>query len=242
MKAMIFAAGLGTRLKPFTNFKPKALAEINGVTLLEITIKRLKTFGFDDIIVNVHHYSNQVIDFLKQNNNFGVSITISDETDRLLDTGGGLKKAAHFFNDTKPFLVHNVDIVSNIDLEALYTVHCNSKNCLATLAAKERQSSREFLINAENELCGWRNNNTKELKISKGTESFLKPTSFCGIHVISPEMLPLITETGVFSIVNTYLRLASEHTIKLMPFNDAIWMDLGTPESLHKAECIFKKG
>jgi NDP-sugar pyrophosphorylase family protein len=239
MKAMIFAAGLGRRLRPITDSKPKALAELNGVPLLEITIKRLIYFGFDDIIINVHHFSSLIVDFLRKNNNFGIAITFSDESDLLLDTGGGLKKAARFFNDKKPFLVHNVDVVSNIDLMLLYKSHLGHKS-LATLAVMERESSRQLLVNAQYELCGWKNNKTHELKIARETDNYLKPVSFCGIHVISPELPGLINETGIFSITGLYLRLASNHIIKTLPFNNSIWFDLGTSENLEKA-CLFKK-
>ena len=239
MKAMIFAAGLGTRLKPFTLNKPKALAEINGVTLLEITIKRLIYFGFNEIIINVHHFPQQIIDFLERNNNFNIFITISNESGQLLDTGGGLKKAAHFFNDNKPFLVHNVDIVSNIDLELLYNKHLQN-NSLATLACMERKSSRQFLINNKQELCGWQNSRTNEIKISRENESFIKTTSFCGIQVISSEFLNLITESGMFSMIDVYLRLAKNHIIKTLEFENITWLDLGTPESLVKA-CSLKR-
>ena len=239
MKAMIFAAGLGRRLRPITDSKPKALAELNEVPLLEITIKRLIHFGFDDIIINVHHFSSLIVDFLRKKNNFGISITISDESDLLLDTGGGLKKAAYFFNDNKPFLMHNVDVVSNIDLMVLYKSHLEHKS-YATLAVMECESSRQLLVNAHNELCGWKNNKTHELKIARETDNFLKPVSFCGIQVINPELLRLINESGIFSITDLYLRLASEYIIKTLPFNNAIWFDLGTPENLEKA-CGFKK-
>jgi NDP-sugar pyrophosphorylase family protein len=239
MKAMIFAAGVGNRLKPITNTKPKALAEINGITLLEITIKRLISSGFNDIIINVHHFADQIINFLYENKNFGASVTISDETEQLLDTGGGLKKAAWFFNDGKPFLVHNVDIISNINLNALYQVHCNTPHCIATLAGKERKASREFLINADNELCGWKNIITGEIKIVKNKHLFLKPIAFCGIHIISPEIFGYFNTTNIFSIINTYLHLAAKHTIKLNLFNDDFWMDLGTPANLKKASKLY---
>ena len=240
MKAMIFAAGLGTRLKPFTLSKPKALAEINGVTLLEIAIKRLVFFGFNDIIINIHHFPQQIIDFLERNNNFNTSITISNESAQLLDTGGGLKKAAHFFNDGKPFLVHNVDIVSNIDLELLYNTHLQSYNCLATLACMERKSARQFLVNNNHELCGWQNSNTNEIKISRENEPFLQATSFCGVQVISCDLLNQITESGMFSMIDVYLRLAKTQVIKTFEFKNITWLDLGTPESLTKA-CALKR-
>lgn len=239
MKAMIFAAGLGTRLKPITNTRPKALAEINGVPLLEITIKRLLKFGFSDIVINVHHFSDLVVDFLAKNGNFGANITISDESDLLLDTGGGIKKAASLLKNSGPVLIHNVDIVSNIDLGNLCQSHIES-GAMATLACMERKSSREFLINAQNQLCGWRNNSTGEIKMARESESFLKPIAFTGIHVINPELIDLISEKGVFSIVNVYLRLAREHTILVKTIDKPVWFDLGTPENLQKA-CSLKQ-
>lgn len=235
---MIFAAGLGTRLKPFTISHPKALAEINGVPLIEITIKRLLLHGFTDIVINVHHFSDQVISYLQKKGNFGANIFISDESDVLLDTGGGLKKASGLLNNNSPVLLHNVDIVSNIDLTALYKTHL-ANNCLATLACMERPSLREFLIDAQNRLCGWRNNKTNELIMARDTENFLKPIAFCGIHVVNPEIMNLITEEGAFSIVQTYLRLARQHSIYVQKFENPVWLDLGTPESLKKACSIF---
>jgi NDP-sugar pyrophosphorylase family protein len=237
MKAMLFAAGLGTRLKPFTDNKPKALVEINGVALLEMVIKRLIFFGFNEIIINVHHYSQQIIEFLSSKNNFDIRIEISDESALLLDTGGGLKKAGHFFNDGKPFLVHNVDILSDIDLNLLYKAHLQH-NYLATLACTERPSTRHFLINNENELCGWKNEKTGEVIISKETNLYLKPIAFCGIQIISPEFLGLINETGTFSIINTYLRLATVNAIKVMPFQNLKWIDIGSLENYKKAQVM----
>ncbi len=236
---MIFAAGLGRRLRPITDSRPKALVELNGVPLLEISIKRLINFGFNNIVINVHHFSSLIIDFLRKNDNFGISITISDESDLLLDTGGGLKKASFFFDDGNPFLIHNVDVVSNIDLMMLYKSHLEH-NSLATLAVMERKSTRQFLVNANYELCGWKNTKTHELKIARETDNYLKPVSFCGIQVINPELFGLIHESGIFSITDLYLRLASEHTIKTIPFNNAIWFDLGTPENLENA-CGLKR-
>jgi N-acetyl-alpha-D-muramate 1-phosphate uridylyltransferase len=233
MKAMIFAAGLGTRLRPLTNTKPKALVEINGVSLLEITIKNLIRYGFNDIVINVHHFSQQVIDFLKSKNNFGIKINISDETDLLLDTGGGLKKAAPLLSGKDPILIHNVDIISDINLRQLYNIHIKNKS-LATLACMERNSSRQFLINEKNELCGWRNNKTGEQKISRPNEEYLKPVSFCGIHVISPDLLHMINEEGVFSIIELYLRLAKRYIIYIQDFNENKWIDVGNTDSLAK--------
>jgi NDP-sugar pyrophosphorylase family protein len=238
MKALIFAAGLGTRLKPITYTKPKALVEIKGVTLLEITINKLIYYGFTDIVINVHHFAQHIIDFLEAKNNFGITINISDESELLLDTGGGLKKAAKLLNNGNPVLIHNVDIVSDIDLKELYNFHLNN-NCLATLACMNRDSSRQFLINANNELCGWQNKKTGEIKISKENISTKEPVSFCGIHVISPAIFDMITESGVFSIVDLYLRLAKDNKIIAQKYLNISWVDVGTLEKLKLAERIF---
>jgi NDP-sugar pyrophosphorylase family protein len=233
MKAMIFAAGLGTRLRPITDNKPKALVEINGVTLLEITINNLIKYGFTEVVVNVHHFSQQIIDFLKVKNNFGINIQISDETDLLLDTGGGLKKAVPLLAGNEPILIHNVDIVSDIDLTELYLTH-QKNNCLATLACMERESSRQFLKNDQNILCGWRNNKTGETRISRPEEKNLNPISFCGIQVIKPKLLNLIKEEGVFSVIDVYLRLAKEYTIVVDIIKEKKWYDVGSVEILEK--------
>ena len=240
MKAMVFAAGLGTRLKPLTYSKPKALIEINGKPLLELIISKLIHFGYTDIIINVHHFSEMILDFLKTKKNFGISIQISDESDLLLDTGGGLKKASAFFDDGKPFLVHNVDVLSTINLKELYQLHIHN-NTLATLACQERNSQRQFLANSENLLCGWKNNKTGETKISNYSEKNLKPMAFCGIQIIQPDLLTLISETGTFSIIDVYLRLSSGNNIKLQPFNSETWIDIGSPESLKKANLMSKE-
>lgn len=240
MKAMILAAGMGTRLQPLTLTKPKALVEVNGVSMLEIAIKRLIKYGFTDVIVNVHHFADQIISFLKKNDNFGISITISEETDLLLDTGGGLLKAKDFFNDGKPFLVHNVDVLTNFNLTDLYNYHLLHKP-LATLAVKDRPTSRSFLINKNKELCGWKNNETNQTIIAKGNEAELSPIAFSCVHVMSPEIFPLITETGVFSITNTYLRLAANHSILTWSHNNDVWFDLGRISNLREAEKHINK-
>jgi len=240
MKAMILAAGMGTRLQPLTLTKPKALVEVKGVPMLEIVIKRLIKYGFTDVIINVHHFAEQVVDFLERNHNFGISITISDETGLLLDTGGGLLKAKHFFNDGKPFLVHNVDILTNFDLNELYQFHLKRRS-LATLAVKERPTSRSLLINKKQELCGWKNNETGSIIISKGNGQQLTPTAFSCVHVINPEIFYYITETGVFSITNTYLRLAETHQILTWSHNNDVWFDLGRVSNLKEAEQYMDK-
>ncbi|MCD4745965.1 MAG: nucleotidyltransferase family protein [Bacteroidales bacterium] len=237
MKAMIFAAGLGTRLHPLTDNKPKALIKLNGVSLLEIIIKKLISAGFIEIIINVHHFAEQIIDFLKIKNNFGIKISISDESDILLDTGGALKKASRFFNDGKDFLVHNVDVLSDIDLNNFYNTHIKSE-ALTSVAVKSRHTSRYFLFNNRNMLCGWKNNKTNEIKIVRKGENKLNPLAFSGIHVINPKIFDLITEQGKFSIVDVYLRLASTHNIIGYIHNNSFWMDLGKKENLLEAEKI----
>lgn len=231
---MILAAGMATRLQPLTLTKPKALVEIKGTPMLEIILRRVINAGFKDIVINVHHFADQIVDFLQRNHNFGVSITISDETDLLMDTGGALLKVKDFFNDGKPFLVHNVDILTNFSLKDLYEYHIKH-NPLATLAVKERKTSRSLLINKDKELSGWKNHQTGKTIISKGIEEQLTPIAFSAVHVLSPSIFPLITETGVFSIMDTYLRLAQNHKI-LTWEHDTFWMDLGRIEHLAEAE------
>ena len=240
MKAMILAAGLGTRLRPLTNSKPKALIEINKIPLLEIVIKRLKLYGFNEIIINVHHFADQIIDFLKEKNNFSIDIRVSDETDLLLSTGGGLKKASWFFNDNKPFLVHNVDILSDINLKQFYGAHINSE-ALATLAVRNRQSSRYFLFDNDNNLCGWKNTKTNEVKIAKQSKSDLIPLAFSGIHIINPSIFELMPEQHVFSMIDVYLNLASNYSIKEFNHDNSMWIDIGTKESLIEAIKILNQ-
>jgi NDP-sugar pyrophosphorylase family protein len=239
MKAIIFAAGLGTRLKPLTDNRPKALAEINGVTLLELVIHRLQQFGINEIIVNVHHFAEQVKEFLKQKNNFGIHIEISDESGQLLNTGGGLKKASWFFNDGKPFLVHNVDVLSDIDMESLYQSHIQS-NSLATLAVKQRETYRYFLFDDLLNLCGWKNNKTGEIKISKGNYDMLIPLAFSGIQIISPEIFELMNETGKFSMIDVFLHIATYNRITGFRHDADYWYDLGKPENIREAESFLK--
>jgi NDP-sugar pyrophosphorylase family protein len=240
MKAMIFAAGLGTRLKPITDFKPKALVEVNGITLLEHTINRILLNGFNEIIINVHHFSDQIISFLKQRNNFGIRMEISDESGQLLDTGGGLKKAGWFFNDNEPFLVHNVDVISDIDLECMYQSHVQS-NALATLAVRQRETSRYFLFNDEFKLCGWKNKKTGETKISSVNADSLISLAFSGIQVLDQSIFELITETGKFSMIDVYLRLSTYHKIIGFRHDNDYWIDLGKPDSLKEAENILNR-
>lgn len=229
MKAMILAAGLGTRLKPLTDSTPKALLGAGQTTLLGFAIQKLKSAGFNELIINVHHFAPMIVEYLLVNNNFGCNIAISDESDALLDTGGGISKASWFFDDGKPFLVYNVDIVGNMDLGAFYQHHLSGSN-LATLSVRERKTSRYLLFDSRMRLCGWENTSTGEKRIAISCRENLA-FAFSGIHVINPELLPLIGK-GCFSIIDSYLGLAAEHFIGGWLDQSSLWADAGKPESL----------
>jgi NDP-sugar pyrophosphorylase family protein len=234
MKAMVLAAGLGTRLRPLTDDGPKALVEIAGRSLLEIALTRLSEFGVREVIINVHHFADKVVDYLKAHQNFGLKVEISRE-DVLLDTGGGLKQAAWFFqNDSEPFILHNVDVISNIDLESMVQFH-NERRALATLAVQERKSSRYLLFDKEFQLCGRKAAPDKSSEILRPSPN-LQPLGFCGIHIISPRLFPLMKEEGIFPIVDSYLRLAGERE-KILAFraDQYYWRDLGKRESIAQA-------
>lgn len=230
---MIFAAGLGMRLMPLTQSKPKALVEIKNKTLLEIAINRLIRYGFDDIIVNVHHFSEQVKTFVS-NNEFDASITISDETDLLLDTGGGLLKAKWFFNDQQPFLVHNVDIISQTNLSDLYQTHLQS-NAIATLCVQQRNTSRYLLFNTQNELSGRIDIKNNIKIITREAIDTLQHLAFSGIQVINPSIFEYMIENGKFSISDLYCRLSKNHSIKAYMDANSEWIDVGKPESIATA-------
>ena len=239
MKAMILAAGLGTRMRPLTNFQPKAMVEINRMPLLEVVIRRLKYFGFDDIIINVHHFADQITNFLEKKNNFGVRITISDETDQILETGGGLKKAANFFND-EPFLLCNTDIICDIDLRKMYEHHTSSK-ALATLAVRKRETSRYFIFDESNVLYGWMNFKTGDIKLPRKAQGDFKMLAFSGIHIVNPEIFDLMNQKErQFSIVDVYLEAAKTHKIIGFQHDDGIWMDVGKRENLEEASEIVE--
>ncbi len=237
MKALIFAAGLGTRLKPLTDTMHKALVPIDGKPLLEHVILKLKAAGFNQIIVNVHHFPDQIIDFLKSKNNFDLRIEVSDERDKLLDTGGGVKKAKWFFDDGKPFLVHNVDILSNIDLQSLYQQHLETSP-LATLVVSERDTFRYFLFDKEARLKGWINEKTGEVRPDHlaNTQLFNK-LAFSGIQVLSPEVFKLMDHfPDHFSIVDFYLRNAAQQKIKAYVPHALKMIDVGKLNVLTEAE------
>ena len=238
MKAMILAAGLGTRLRPLTDDRPKALVEIAGRTLLEIALSRLQRFGIREVIINVHHRAEMIVEYLKKNNNFGLWIEISRE-EILLDTGGGLKKAAYFFlgdSAEQPFIVHNVDVISTIDLGKMVQSHTESQ-ALATLAVQDRETSRYLLFDRRLQLRG--RIAARNAKVEVVGEQGM---AFCGIHVISPRFLALMIEEGVFSIISAYLRLASEGE-KIVGFraDEYYWRDLGKPENVKQAARDFEQ-
>lgn len=239
MKAMIFAAGKGTRLQPLTNNVPKALIKVNGTPLLELVIKKLINSGVNEIIVNVHYLANQITDFLKSKNNFGIRIEISDETEELLDTGGGLKKASYFFDNNNSFIVHNVDVISNINLNEMITAH-NNINALATVAVKKRISSRYLLFNNKQELSGWQNIKTSEKIFSKNSENYY-PLAFSGIHIINPIIFNYINQEGQFSIIDNYLELSKNNLIHAYEHNDSYWFDVGDINKLKAVEEYLHK-
>jgi len=243
VRAMVLAAGLGTRLRPLTNDRPKALVEVAGRTLLEITLIRLHSFGIDEVIINSHHFADLLAEYLRSNQNFGMHIEISCE-DVLLDTGGGLKKAAWFFGDLpadEPFILHNVDVLSTIDLHRMVETH-RETGTLATLAVQSRETSRYLLFGDDLQLCGRRSGRGKPDEIVRQVPK-MHPLAFSGIHVISPRLLSMISEDGVFSIIETYLRLAaSGEEIAGFRADQYYWRDLGKPENIVQATRDIETG
>ena len=224
---MIMAAGKGTRLLPLTGNRPKALVEHKGIPLLRYVLEKLYHYNFRDIIINVHHFPDMIRDYLRVNKNFGMNISISDEAQALLETGGGLKKASWFF-DSGPFLVYNVDVQTGLNLEYLYNYHIKHSS-IATLAVKKRKTTRPLLMNVEKYLCGWKNELTGEEIISR-FENNLIPVGFSGIYILDPVIFSMINETGSFSIIPVLLRLSGEHKINLYMHNDK-WNEMGRIEN-----------
>ncbi len=242
MKAMIFAAGLGTRLRPLTDTRPKALVEINGMPLLEIAIRRLQEAGVREIIVNIHHFGEQILDFLAQRPPGNLHIEVSDERDLLLDTGGGLKKSAWFFDDGKPFFVYNADVLSTLDLQVMYAVHLHDPGAITTLAVQERPSSRAFLFDAEGRLSGWRNTATGAERICRPVQP-LTALAFSGIHVVDPRVFECMpADKMVFSMVDVYLDVAAKEVIRAYRHDGDAWIDVGKPEELEKARAVWRRG
>ena len=242
MKAMIFAAGLGTRLKPFTDHMPKALVPVAGKPMLEHVINKLKAVGVDEIVINVHHFAQQVIDFLKEKDNFGIKIWISDETDQLLETGGGIKKAAPYFDE--PFLVHNADILSNVDLKAMNDYHLKSVND-ATLLVRPRKTVRYLIFDENNHLQGWVNKDTMQTK-PKGfvyQPEVQKEYAFGGIHIISPTLFNYMGDewTGKFSLMDFYLNTCHKAHLGNYIKEELQLIDIGKPETLAQAEDFIRQ-
>ena len=243
MKAMIFAAGKGTRLQPLTGTMPKALVPVGGVPLLERAIRKLIGAGCSEIVVNVHHFAGQIIAFLEEKRRFGIHIEVSDETDNLLDTGGGLAKAAWFFDDNRPFIVHNVDIVSSIDLKDLYACHAVS-GAAATLAVSPRKSSRYLLFDDNGRLQGWINELTGEQKpIGKKLQlTALNKLAFSGIQVISPLLLPeLKKRDGKFSIIDFYIGHMEQYRIEGVSQANETIIDVGKIDTFREADNFIRK-
>lgn len=233
---MLFAAGLGTRLKPFTDNHPKALAPVNGKTLLEHNILYLQKFGIKEVVVNVHHFAEQIEMVIIENNGFGSRIHISDERNEVLETGGGLLKAAHFFKD-EDFVVMNVDMLTNFDLNTIIEAQQASK-ALATLAVMKRDSSRQLLFDETMLLCGWRNNNNGETKTARNIDNTTE-FAFSGIQIVNTNFFKLIEQKGKFSIIDSYLQLAKNRSIKGFDHSGDLILDVGKPESLLRAEQLF---
>ena len=246
MKAMIFAAGIGSRLRPITDTMPKALVPVAGVPMLQRILMKLKDNGFIDVTINIHHFGQQIIDFLKHNDNFGMDVHISDEREELLDTGGGILKARHFLDGDEPFLVHNVDILSDIDLKRVYDSHVHS-GAMVTLLVSNRATTRKLLFNKDMRLHGWLNHSTGEVKpegfeVNQGVHREL---AFEGIHVISPTLFKYMGEgtawQGNFSIIPFYLSVCRQLSIQGYELKDITWFDIGKPETLEKANDYFNK-
>lgn len=234
--AMIFAAGLGSRLKPFTNHHPKALALVNGKSLLQRTVEYLTSYGITNIVINVHHFANQIIDAVQINNGWGANVIISDETEEVLETGGGLQFASEHLRSAENFVVMNADILTTLPLNELINFHLLHKP-LATLATTQRTSSRQLLFTPENILCGWQNTVTNEQKMARPCSNFTT-AAFSGIHVINTELLSYL-QPGKYSMIDVYLQLAKQHTISSFDHSNTMLLDVGKPDNLALAQTLF---
>lgn len=235
MKAIILAAGLGSRLKDITKLKPKALVEVNGVTMLERVIVKLASQGVKDFLINIHHKGEDIVNFLAKNNNFSLNITISDERSMLLNTGGAILKAKDFIAGDEPILVHNVDIISDIDINRLQEFHIGN-NCMASLCVRERDTARYLLFNKQLDLVGWTNSKLNTFKwVSNEVNDYIK-LAFSGIYMISPEFVDKIEQVGEFSIIDAWLDIAKDSNIKYYLDDTNTWHDLGTKERIQDAE------
>ena len=237
MKAMIFAAGMGTRLQPFTDNHPKALAQVNGVPLLERNIKYLQSYGINDFVINLHHFGGQILAFLAENDNFGANIEISNESDELLETGGGLLFAKRFLENEKTFLIMNVDILTDLNITNFINIH-ELKGGMVTLAVSDRESTRKLMFNDKMYLKGWKNLITNKKTVVGGIFK-LRELAFSGVHCVNSEIFTKITRTGKFSIMDEYLDLMKEDII-IGYQHTANLIDVGKPESVAEAEKLFR--
>ena len=245
MKTMIFAAGLGTRLRPLTDHMPKALVPVAGVPMLQRVILRLKEAGFHDIVINIHHFGEQILDFLKANDDFGIRILISDERGELLDTGGGILKARPLLDDGEPFLIHNADILTHIDLAAFYRHHVES-GADATLLTNHRQTTRYLLADAANRLCGWVNKSTSETLPADivYAEGCYNELAFGCVHVLSPSIFSYMGSdhwNGKFSIIPFYIDICRQTRIQCYSIDTEGWFDVGKLETLAQADAYYRK-
>lgn len=238
MKAMIFAAGLGKRLGNITESIPKALVDINGKTALRRAVEKCSAFGFNDIIINVHHFADMVENEVERLNKMGYKVVVSDERELLLENGGGLYKARNFF-DKNPFLLFNVDIISDFDLDALYKLHLEKKG-LATLAVRHRPGKRFLLVDGEGQLRGWRNISTGEQILTGSKSDGLTEIAFSSMHIVEPEIFNYMHE-GIYSMIDLYLKLAANHSIYTLRHDEGYWVDIGTPDSLEQVRNLLKK-
>jgi NDP-sugar pyrophosphorylase family protein len=238
MKAMIFAAGLGKRLGKITENIPKALVDINGKSALHMAVEKCSAYGFDDIIINVHHFADMVEEEVRNLNKIGFRVSVSDERDLLLENGGGLYKARRFF-DKSPFLLYNVDIISDFDLSALYRLHLEKK-CLATLAVRNRPGKRFLLVDECGQLQGWRNISTGEQILTGPTAEGLTEIAFSSMHIVEPEIFNYMSE-GIYTMINLYLSLSADHKIYTLKHDEGYWVDVGTPESLENVRKLLSK-
>ncbi len=236
-QAMIFSAGLGTRFKPWTDAHPKALAVVNGKSLLQRNIEYLQHYGVKDVVVNVHHFADQVINAVKENNGWGSNIIISDETNEVLETGGGLLKAKDLFKKDEPFFTLNADFLTDLNLNKLVQYHKEKKG-LISFGITSRKSSRNFLFDEDSRLCGWINHSTGEKRISIDKPG-LKPMAYSCVVIFEPAVFDLIPQRGKFSLVDTYLSLAKEYPIYGYDHTGDKLVDVGKPESVAVAEAMF---
>lgn len=244
MKAMIFAAGLGSRFKPWTDHRPKALALVNGKSLLQRNIEYLQQYGITDVVVNVHHFADQIIEAVEKNKGWSSNIIISDERDQVLETGGGLLKAKHLLEDDKPFVTINVDILTDLNLDDLLAFHHQHKP-LVSFAVTNRKTARNFLFNDEHQLCGWRNVTTGEEKgpvlyYTEEEKKKLLEKAYSCVVVFEQQFFSLVKQRGKFSLTEPYLDLAADHTILGYDHSGDKLVDVGKPESVAVAEANFK--